>query len=456
MLPLVAIVGRPNVGKSTLLNTLAGVRIAIVEEIAGVTRDRVSTRMEYLDREFELMDTGGIGMVDVADIAEHVEEQIENALAEADVILFVVDVRDGVTALDRQVASTLRKLDRPLIVVGNKVETQALEAEAPEFMQLGLGEPLLISAQNQIGTRDLLDRIVEELPEATDDDPIEDGIKIALVGRMNAGKSTFLNQVAGRDRVIVSEHPGTTRDSVDVRIEVGERVYTLIDTAGTRRRKAISGTINYLSQHRTERSIRRADAVLVLLDVTEDVGELDKKIADYSLAHYKPTVLVANKWDLVEGTSPGEFTDYFREKIPGLHFSPMVFASAKDGTSVLECLQVADELVGQARIRVTTGELNRLFRGAMEERSPRVKKSKVPKLMYVSQTSVEPPTIVAFVNDPRLFKPDYRRFLENRMRKVLPFPEIPLRLIFRARRAGANYQGKHNYQGKRKYQGKHK
>jgi len=442
MLPLVAIVGRPNVGKSTLLNTLAGVRIAIVEEIAGVTRDRVSTRLEYLDREFELMDTGGIGMVDVADIAGHVEEQIENALAEADLILFLTDIRDGVTALDREVAGKLRKLDRPLILVANKAETEALEAEAFEFMQLGLGEPMLISAQNKIGTMDLLDRIVAELPEDTGERSPEEGIKIALVGRMNAGKSTFLNHVAGRDRVIVSEHPGTTRDSVDVRVEVDGRVYTLIDTAGTRRKKAISGTIDYLSQHRTERSIRRADAVLILLDVTKDVGELDKKLADYSLAHYKPTVLVANKWDLVEGVTPDEFTEYFQEKIPGLHYSPMVFASALEGTSVLQCLEVAEELVSQSRVRVSTGELNRIFREAMEERSPRVKKSKVPKLMYVSQVSVEPPTIVAFVNDPRLFRPGYRRYLENKMRGILPFPEIPLRLIFRARRPGASYKKK--------------
>jgi GTP-binding protein len=437
MIPLVAIVGRPNVGKSTLLNTLAGVRIAIVEEIAGVTRDRVSTRIEYRDREFELMDTGGIGMVDVADIAGHVEEQVDLALGEADLIVFLTDIRDGVTSLDRVVADQLRRLDQPVILVANKAETRELEMGAYEFHQLGLGEPLLISAQNRIATTEVLDRIVKTLPEPEEGTADSgEGVKIALVGRMNAGKSTFLNQVLGRDRVIVSEHPGTTRDSVDVRVTVDERNFTLIDTAGVRRKKTISGTLDYLSQHRTERSIRRADVVLLLLDVTKEVGELDKKIANYSLAHFKPTILVVNKWDLVEGKTPEEFTEYFHEKIPGLHYSPMIFASAMEGTSVPQCLELAEELVGQARVRVGTGELNRIFREAMEVRSPRVKKSKVPKLFYVSQVSTEPPTIVAFVNDPGLFRPGYRRYLENRLRGILPFAEIPLRLVFRARRPG--------------------
>jgi len=433
MLPIVAIVGRPNVGKSTLLNTIARKRISIVEEFAGVTRDRVSFLVEWEGRRFELVDTGGIGMVDVADIAGHVEEQVDLALAGADVVLFVTDVREGVNPLDRRIADRLRRLDGPVIVVANKAETERLETGALDFHALGLGDPVAISAQNRIGTSDLLDRVVATLPEAEEEERAE-GLKVALVGRRNSGKSTYQNRVAGEDRVIVSEHPGTTRDSVDVRVEVEDQVYTLIDTAGVQRRKRISGTVEYLSQHRTERSVRRADAVLILLDVTIPVGELDKKIAEYSLEHGKPTILVANKWDLVTGRSTEDFVDYLRDKLPALHFAPLVFVSAVTGRMVLECLGLVDELVSQARVRVRTGELNRVLRDCLEERSPRVKKSRVPKLFYASQVGVEPPTVVAFVNDPDLFNPSYRRFLEGRIRSSFPFPEVPIRLVLRARR----------------------
>ena len=433
---LVAIVGRPNVGKSTLFNVLVGRRISIVEEMAGVTRDRVTHPVTWNDRTFELMDTGGIGMVDVADIAGHVDEQIEVALREADVVVFLTDVRHGVTALDRRVAGQLRRLERPLILVANKTESRALEMAALDLHELGFGAAVPISAQNKIGTQDLLDRIVEELPDAIEGEGEDEaGLKIALVGRRNAGKSTFLNQVAGTERVIVSEHPGTTRDSVDVRLTVNDRNYTLIDTAGTQRRAKISGTLDYLSQHRTERSIRRADAVLLLLDVTIDVGELDKKLADYSLSNFKPTILVANKWDLVRNrTTTGDFVEYLREKLPLLHYAPIVFASAKEGDQVVSSLELAEELASQARVRVGTGELNRIMREALEVRSPRVKKSRVPKIYYVSQVAVEPPTVVAFVNDPKLFNPSYRRYLVGRLRTTLPFPEIPIQLVFRARR----------------------
>ncbi|MHC4471010.1 MAG: ribosome biogenesis GTPase Der [Planctomycetota bacterium] len=433
MLPIVAIVGRPNVGKSTLLNTLAGKRISIVEEMAGVTRDRVTAVIEWEGGRFEVMDTGGIGMVDVADIAGHVEEQIDLALSEADAVIFLTDVREGVNPLDRRIADRLRRLERPVIVVANKAETPELEIAAVDFHELGLGDPVAISAQNRIGTGDLLDRVLAVLPETEDEDRAE-GLKIALVGRRNSGKSTFLNRVAGEERLIVSEYPGTTRDSVDVRVSVGDRVCTLIDTAGVQRRQRISGTIEYLSQHRTERSVRRADAVLLLLDVTVEVGELDKRIADYSLSQFKPTILVANKWDLVPGRSTEDFVEYLGAKLPGLHFAPLVFASARTGQKVIECLDLAEELVAQARVRVGTGELNRILRESLEERSPRVKKSRVPKLFYASQVGVEPPTIVAFVNDPDLFNPSYRRFLEGRIRSTFPFPEIPIRLILRERR----------------------
>jgi GTP-binding protein len=436
MLPVVAIVGRPNVGKSTLFNTIAGRMISIVEEIAGVTRDRVTTPIEWEERTFELMDTGGIGMVDVADIAGHVREQIDIALSEADVIVFVVDARDGVTALDNRVAAELRRLDRPVLLAANKAETQALELSVGEFHALGLGEPLAVSGQNRVNTRELLDQIVAVLPTAEEGSlESEGGTKIALVGRRNAGKSTFLNHVAGTERVIVSEYPGTTRDSVDVRLKVKDRVCTLIDTAGTQRRSTISGTIEYLSQHRTERSIRRTDVVLLLLDLSIDVGELDKKLASYALKHGKPTVIVANKWDLVrDKADTGEFTDYLKGKLPGLHFAPIVFTSTLEGGQVLDCLRLAEELAAQARVRVGTGELNRILRETLEIRTPRVKASKVPKIFYASQVSVEPPTVVIFVNDPRLFNPSYRRYMEGRIRETFPFPEIPIRMVFRSRR----------------------
>ncbi len=440
MTPLVAIVGRPNTGKSTLFNTLVGRTISIVDPTAGVTRDRVTAPVTWQDRTFTLMDTGGIGLTDVADIAEHVERQIEAALAEADLIVFLVDVREGVTPLDRRVAGELRRLNRPVILAANKAETRELEYAAAEFHALGLGEPLTLSGQNRINTQELLDRIVARFPpDGTVADTAE-GVRIAVVGRRNAGKSTFVNSVAGQERVIVSEHPGTTRDSVDVRVEVEGKVLTLIDTAGVVRRSVAAGTLDYLSQHRTERSVRRADAVLVLVDATADIGELDKKIADYSLKHGKPTVLVVNKWDLVTGRSDTTAYDrYLREAMPGLSFAPIVFISALTGEQVLSCLRIAGEISEQSKVRVTTGELNRVVRHALESRSPRRKKSRLPKVFYASQTGVTPPTFVLHVNDPRLFEPAYRRFIEGRLRAAFPLPEVPLRLVFRSRgRAAAD------------------
>ncbi|MCU0727313.1 MAG: ribosome biogenesis GTPase Der [Planctomycetes bacterium] len=434
MIPVVAIIGRPNTGKSTLFNVLVGKKISIVDEIAGVTRDRVTALVTWNERVFELMDTGGIGMVDVADIAEHVEKQIETALHVADVVVFLTDVRDGVLPLDRRVAGELRKLGRPVILAANKAETVALEAAALDFHALGFGEPIAISAQNRINTTVLLDAIVSGLPVRTVPEETESGPRVAIIGRRNSGKSTFLNAVVGQERVIVSEQPGTTRDSVDVRVRVEDRVLTLIDTAGVQRRSSAAGSLDYLAQHRTERSMRRAQAVLLLIDATEEVGELDKKAADYSLEHGKPTVLVVNKWDLAgDRATTSQYERYLRERLPMLNFSPIVFASAKTGEQVLSCLRLVDDLLRQSRERVGTGELNRVLREALETRSPRTK-SKVAKLFYASQVGVEPPAFVLFVNDPDLFDPAYRRFLESRLRHAFPFPEVPIHLRLRGRK----------------------
>jgi GTP-binding protein len=435
LIPVVAIVGRPNTGKSTLFNVLSGKKISIVDEIAGVTRDRVTFLMTWKDRTFELMDTGGIGMVDVADIAVHVERQIEAALHLADIIVFLTDVRDGVLPLDRRVAGELRKLGRPVILAANKAETVALETAALDFHVFGFGEPIAISAQNRVNTTVLLDAIVAALPERTAPEDTESGPLVAIVGRRNSGKSTFLNSVAGHERVIVSEQPGTTRDSVDVRVRVGDRTITLIDTAGVQRRTSAAGTLDYLAQHRTERSLRRANAVLLLLDATEEVGELDKKLADRSLEHGKPTVLVVNKWDLArERATLAHYEEYLRDRLPMLSFSPLVFVCAKTGEQVLASLELAEDLIRQARERAGTGELNRVLRETLEIRSPRIK-SRVAKIFYGSQVGVEPPEFLLFVNDPKLFDPAYRRFIEGRLRHAFPFPEVPIRLRFRSRKS---------------------
>lgn len=439
-LPVVAIVGRPNVGKSSLFNLLARRRTAIVEPTAGVTRDRVTTVCDIDDLYFELVDTGGHGVVDRDDLDEHVERQIQYAIDQAHVILFVVDAREGVTPLDRDTADLLRRHGRAdrVCLIANKVDNPRLETNLGEFARLGFAEPLAVSAIAGFG-RSALEELLRQLIEGiTDEVPAEPVMKLAIVGKRNTGKSSFINALAGEERVIVSEIPGTTRDSIDVRFEKDGRVLVAIDTAGVRKKGKIADDIEFYAYSRATRSIRRADVVLLLIDATVPVGQVDKRLAQLIASEHKPCVLVVNKWDLAKGRASSEdYGDYLDKVLPEVDYAPVAFTSAINGRNLDATIDLATELFKQSRTRVGTGALNQALRQALAANTPRGKRGrKAPKLFYATQVSTQPPTIVIFVNSPELVATNYKRFLLNRFRETLPYDEIPIRLIFRARRAG--------------------
>ncbi len=439
-LPRVAIVGRPNVGKSTLLNRLVGSRVAIVEPSEGVTRDRVSVvaRLSgsFGSRAVELVDTGGIGIVDRDDLGPLVEEQIARAIDSADLVLFLVDARAGVTPLDQEVARRLRGTERPVQLLCNKVEGERLRWEVDSFRALGIGgDPLPISAQNGDGIERLVERIAELLPPAAEDEsPPKAELKIAVVGRRNAGKSTLVNALAREDRVIVSEVPGTTRDALDIVVHRDGETFVLIDTAGVRRKKSHADAIEFFSDARAHRAIRRADVVVLLFDATERLSSIEKRLARYVTDHYKVVVLAANKWDLVQDVAPEAFGVYLAQELPGLSFAPVVFLSAKEGTNVFETLELARELHAQASTRVSTGELNRVLERALDARSPSARGQRV-RVLYATQVDRTPPTFVLFVNDKRLVGREFLRYLENRMREEFSFAEVPVRFVLRGKTA---------------------
>ncbi len=437
-LPVVAIVGRPNVGKSSLLNMLAGRRISIVDPTAGVTRDRISVILEDTDKEryFELVDTGGYGIVDRDDLDADVEQQIRFAVEQASLVLFTVDARDGVTPLDQEVARWLRAANKPVILLANKVDAADARTELGELHRLGFGTPLPVSAMHRRGEEELRERIhdvIASLP--LEDSPAEPVMKLAIVGRRNVGKSTLINAMAGSPRMIVSEVAGTTRDSVDVRFERDGRTFMAIDTAGLRKKSKISDDIEYYSMHRTELSIRRADVVLFLIDSTSDIGTVDKKLGRYISDQHKPCVLVVNKWDLAKDqASTDQYGEYLSKTMIGLDYAPVAFITAKDGKNVQSMIDLSTELFKQSQTRVSTGELNRVLADAMTLTMPRPKHgSGSVKILYATQVDVGPPTIVLFVNDPGRVNLAFERFLVNRMRESLPFSEVPIRLFVRGR-----------------------
>ncbi len=441
-LPIVAIVGRPNVGKSSLLNALVGRRISIVDAMPGVTRDRISAPCPLSSAEdakyIELIDTGGMGIEDKDELTDHVEQQIQYAIESAVLIVFLVDAREGVTTLDRHVAQRLRKQDKPVILVANKFDQENMPSEVHEMQALGFGEPLRVSAKHLVGRSDLLETIetrLQELGQAAADAPAAT-MKLAIVGKRNAGKSTFINALAGSQRVIVSEKPGTTRDSIDVTIEMEGKTFTVIDTAGAQKRKSLAGDIEFYSYHRAMRSIRRADVVALMIDASLPVSQVDKDLAGEIAKEYKPVVLVVNKWDLAKGELAGEdYQEYFDKVFPGLSYAPISLTSAATGQNVQQTVHLAEQLFEQANTRVPTARLNEAVAEVLQHRGPSHKAgTKVPKLLYVSQISTAPPTIVCFVNDVRSFDHQYERFLINQLRSRLPFAEVPIRLIFRGRR----------------------
>jgi GTP-binding protein len=440
-LPRIAIVGRPNVGKSTLLNRMCGTRVSIVEPTAGVTRDRVAVPAKLWtdagSRWVEMIDTGGIGIVDRHDLGPQVEEQIRLALLTADLVLWVVDVREGITPLDQEVARRLRGLPLPVLLVVNKVEGQKLEWDIDTFRQLGRFDgPHAISAQNGEGLEALYGHILQHLgpaPGGQDEEPpLEPVMKLAVVGQRNAGKSTLINAWAREERMIVSEVPGTTRDAVDVIFERDGQRFVAIDTAGVRKKKSHEDAIDFYSDARSHKSMRRADVVVLLFDVTHKLSGIDKDLARYVIDHHKPVILAANKWDLVEGLTPQDFQAYIADTLPQLAFAPVAYLSGKQRLGVDELLALALELFAQARQRVGTGELNRILERAMESRPPS-SAGHAARVMYATQTDVGPPTVVLFVNDKKHFNKDFLRYLANRLRDELPFKEVPVRLLLRDR-----------------------
>ena len=434
-LPVVAIIGRPNVGKSSLLNAFAGERVSIVDSTPGVTRDRVSALVQHRDVLMEVVDTGGIGIVDRDDLGEHVERQIDFALRGANVILFVCDVRDGVVTLDRVVADRLRARedDVPIFLVVNKVDSDKFEPYVSEFESLGIGEPISVSAQEGWGRTDLLDRIAERLWPTGDDEP-ETVMKIAVVGKRNAGKSTFVNSLAREERVIVSEIPGTTRDAVDVRFEKDGREFVIIDTAGIQRRKGLKDSVEFYSQVRTLEAIQRSNVVLFLLDASTEITRADKKLGETISEAHKVCVVVANKWDLSGGKVATEvFADFIVARMPGMSYAPVVFTTALEGRNIQSVIDLGQSLFKRSSRRAGTGELNRVMDAILAHRPPPARRSKVPKVFYATQVAVCPPVFTLFVNEPKFFPQDYRRYVANALREALDFEEIPIRVIFRRR-----------------------
>lgn len=436
-MPLVAIVGRPNVGKSSLFNSLVGRRVSIVEPTPGVTRDRVSAICDIDEKSFfELIDTGGYGIVDRDDLTDHVVRQIHFAVERAGLILFLVDGREGLTPLDRQAAEWLRPHQARVRLVANKVDEPHLADQLGEFVKLGFGEPVALSAVSGLGRAALLQVLQHFLADAGTTAPDDPVMKLAIVGKRNAGKSSFVNALAGEERVIVSEVPGTTRDSIDVRFTRDGRTFVAIDTAGVRKKSRLANAVEFFAFDRALKSIQRSDVVLLLIDAAEPVGQLDKKLAETISNELKPCIFVINKWDLAKGkAATDDYAEYLAKMIPHMDYVPLAFTSANVGKNVQSTVDLAMSLFKQARTRVGTGQLNAAMQKALAEKSPPTKRGrKPPKFFYATQVAAAPPTVVVFVNRPDLVTRDYERFLLNRFRENLPFGEVPLRLVFRARR----------------------
>jgi GTPase len=438
--PIVAIVGRPNVGKSTLFNRLVGERRAIVEDIPGTTRDRLYGTTTWGGVEFTIVDTAGlqdaaeIDRSTTVEIAQRTRDQAQSAMDEADVIIFMVDTKSGITSGDHDVADLLRRTDKPTILVANKIDNVNRKDMAVEFYELGLGDPMAISSYHGVGTSDLLDRIVENLPHF-EDDPSIAGPRIAIVGRPNVGKSRLINALIGEERSIVSDIPGTTRDSLDTHMEWNGKALTLIDTAGIRRRGRIEQGIEHFSVLRSMRAIDRCDVVLMVIDSTEGFTAQDLHIAGYVEEQKKGIVIVVNKWDLVEKDSSTMdlYRDEAKRQLDFLPYAPLVFISAKFGQRVPNVLEMALLVETERRKRISTSSINKLLRDSVAKHPPSSKPGKWLKFYYATQADVSPPTFVFFCNDPQNVHFSYKRYLENQIRDQFGFVGNPVRMTFRGR-----------------------
>ena len=438
MIPQVVIVGRPNVGKSTLFNWLIEKRIAIEDPTEGVTRDRLVQRVELDGRVMELVDTGGMGFDDPDGLTALIDRQIEAGLASAAVVLFIVDVRSGPLAADVEVARRIRKFGCPVVLVANKADGPKLDPQAHEFAALGYGAPLIVSARENRNRVTLVDAILERLPEPTGDEPESADLpemKLAMVGRRNVGKSTFVNSLAHEERVITSPIAGTTRDSIDVRFEVDGRAFLAIDTPGLRRSKSRKTDVDFYSTHRAQRSVRRADVVLLFFDASEPIGKVDKQLADTITEEAKPVVCVVNKWDLYAAdVKKQEWEEYLRDTFRTMPWAPVAFVTATKGRNVKAVIDTAQRLYRQSRERTPTARLNTVLRQAVEaNRPPADSRGRPVRLYYATQVEVAPPTIVISASAPRSLSDPYRRYLLNAFRKELPFHEVPIRLYVRGK-----------------------
>jgi len=434
--PIVAIVGRQNVGKSTLLNRLAGRRISIVEDLPGTTRDRVVADVSWGDSTFTLVDTGGLVASPDSKVGRGVKEQVQLAVAEADAIVFLVDVRDGVTPADLEVADLVRRAGKPVVLAANKADNERLETHAVEFHELGLGEPLALSAQHGRGTADLLDGISDVLPEPSPVEVEPDIMKVAIVGRPNVGKSMLLNALLGRERAIVDDAPGTTRDAIDTPLDLEGQSVLLIDTAGIRRRGRLTSGIERYSVMRALRAIDRADVALLVMDATELPVAQDMHVAGYVQQAAKGIVLVVNKWDLIADKNQAEWDRYLRGQFRFMSYAPVVYTSARFGQGVSEVLPRARQVYQERLKRLPTSEVNTVVQQAVAAHSLPRKGGKQLNVLHATQADVNPPTFVFFVNDARLVHFSYRRYLENKLRQSFGFAGTPLRLVFRTRGEG--------------------
>lgn len=442
-LPKVAIVGRPNVGKSSIFNWLARRRISIVDPTAGVTRDRVLHLLHHDDRFFELIDTGGIGVVDSDDLSEEIDAQIHTALNEASLILFVVDGITGITPLDQQVAQQLHRVGKPLLLVVNKCDSTRTQDSSAEFLELAADAPMVaISVKANRHQKELLGSIVAHLPPAEPDESeqgeqqsVDPVLRLAIVGRRNVGKSTFINQLAEEERVIVSEVAGTTRDSIDIRFEIDGHVLLAIDTPGVRKKKSLANDIEFYALVRAQRSIRRADVVLMFFDATQTISKVDKQLVEEIQQQHKPCVFVVNKWDrgLAEEMTTERWSEYLIRSFSSMRHVPIAFVTAKDGRNIHKLVNLTQHLFREAAIRVGTGRLNRIIEAAIEANPAPYRQNKRPKIYFATQVATRPPTIVLKCNHPDLFDETWKRYLLGVLREETPFQEVPIRLVFRAK-----------------------
>jgi GTPase len=430
---IVALVGRPNVGKSTLFNRLVGKRLAIVEDVPGTTRDRQYADVEWGERVFTVVDTGGLVLADADKLTEQVRAQAQVAMDEADLIVFITDILSGLTGPDADIADMLRRTQKPIVLAVNKADNVKRELDSSEFYGLGIGDPIAVSAIQNLGVADLLDRIIALLPVLPPEEEEVAAVKIALLGRTNVGKSSLLNRMLGEERVIVSEIPGTTRDAIDTTVRYHGESIVLIDTAGIRRRGRIEQGIEKYSVMRSLRAIHRADVVFLIIDAVDGVTAQDQHVAGYILEESKSVIVLVNKWDLIvkDNLTQSQFEEYVRHELKFMPYVPVLFISALTGQRVNRVLPLALQIYKERQQRLNTVQINDIIFQAMTQHAPPSKYGKKLRIYYGTQVDVNPPTFVFFVNDEKLVHFSYHRYLENQIRQRYKFEGSPLRFIFR-------------------------